>query len=902
MTWFQKAIDLLKKISPETAAAVEIGVDTAKGTASFAKLTYRMGEAAVVNVEEGFGKVYRAITGTGGMPVFNTQEGPLKSSVSLQDAVQLAKGAYQKEGGSREGYRTVSTVEVKDLGFSVYESEADGHVVVSFRGSNSFANWKRNLNFLMKDDGHGNKVHGGFKNAWDELKPYVDKELFELFGSNKMTNNVTFTGHSSGGAIAQLALSDYTNSVEGDERRLMDAVTFASPVVGDAGFNASIPGGHLMNVADPRDSIPKITQQLHPGLKENKTAIRWIAVVDRAARKNDEVKKDAIKFGIELSFDLGIAAIMAYAPGLFAEGAEAAGPEAAEAALAEGLALEEAVIAAAEESAGVGVAAEEAAALESIGGLEGEAFSGEERMELRSLLNPESRAEVMEQLRNIDLKAAIVEKAGEIDWETTISRALATAGISKAAQNLIRPFLSENMEGVELNEEKVKFLLDNSFEFMYGSVVAHPIDTYIKNIDTRFGDQRDNAREDMWHNYQKNLEKEGADPTDMLEFLTEDEVSEFQGGFHHGRRFAGPETEDVAGDEGEDADDEAETDDEEDEDTLGDDEIRVINGEPLHVVKEGLERKPNGERIFAVVDEDGETIAYSGPSHATSTTTLYGNWTGMAPRANDFPVKTGGGAFSALDTFSLAYVANSYTSGYHNHEADSQYIKRITAAFRNGHISESIDSEEARVARVILHHFRESGHIFAAHETALAEKGQLVSGIDAMVHGVLGDAEGSLELSVGQKRKAERILESPGGGGVAADLLQRDAKRLKSNLIETKDIMEDGMRTIEFNLRSLKALGLEKGPQYAALMRGAQETALAYKTALNVEERISECIREAQSVNSGATFNRESADSLFPNVLAGNAPSEVNEDESHLSGHGEYFKDIAVSEILHAII
>jgi hypothetical protein len=925
MTWFSKAINFVKKHAPpDVAQQIDMAQEFIEGTVGFAKLTAEMAEAAVINIEEGLGKGYRAITGTGKRPVFNAQEGPLKSSVSLQDLAQITKHSYKPDSEMRSGYTLISSKEVKDLAFTVLQSEEDGHVVVSFRGSANFENWKRNLDFRRVDDGRGNTVHHGFKSAWDELKPYVDKELFDIFGQNTFTNNVTFTGHSLGGAIAQFATAEYAST---QNPRLVDGVTFATPVVGDDGFNKSIPGGHLMNVVDPRDSVPKIVQQLQPDFKENTLARRWMPVGDRAARKNDEVKKDAIKFGIELSFDLGAALIMAYAPEVF-EGAEEAGPEVDEILIEETLALEDAAIAAAEESAGLGAAAEEGAALEAIGASEGETFTSDQRLDLRSLFNAESRAQVREQLGSIDVaeltKNTVLNKYEKIDWEKTIMKTLQAKGVSKGAQNLIMPFISENTDGLDdIKAEQMEFLLQKGWDFMYGSVVAHPINTYIKNIDTRFGSQRDNARDDMWKNYQAHLKDEGFDDTELLEFMTEEELADFREGFAHGDAVAGVEDgEDEEGGEEEGKEGEEEEEGMVSQDffveapqhTLAGHEANEISGRPLHVVTEGLGRKANGQRIFGVSDENGDVLSYSGPSHPASSTTLYGRWTGVAPFANDFPVKVsrqnafGGQSYSALDTFSLAYLVNSYTNGYHNAEADQMYIKRISAAINNGFISESIDAEELRVAKQILREFNERGHLFGADTAGGPVQGNLLTEIDVLARGALndiGDDVSGVVVGFGpsQKLKVVKMLGTRTGTGVARDILTRSSKRLKSGEVTSTSIVENSAQTIDFNLRAMEVLGLDKTPEYAVLKNGAKQNAMAYKTALNVEESLSRTIQGAQAQADGDVFDTNNPDSILPNVLGDYTSVEgLAVDERHLSSNAEHFKELAVAQILKSII
>jgi len=921
MTWFKKALEFFKDIQPQsTKPFVEAGEKLVEGVPGFAKLTGEMIEAAGVNIEQGIAKGFRAITGKSNfLPAHNTMEGPLKSSVSLQDLAHFSQGAYDdKGGGPREGYDIITTRQVDDLSFSIYQNSSDGHVVVSFRGTNSFENWsKRNLDFHTVDDGFGNSVHGGFKGAWDELKPVVDHELYDLLGSHTLTNNVTFTGHSLGGAIAQLAGADYSAN---QNPRLVDTVTFAAPVVGDQGFLDRIPGGHMMNVVDPRDSVPKIVQLLQPKFVEPELTTRIIAVGDKAARTNDRVKKDAIKFGIDIAFDAGIVMLMVYGGEFFEAGAEA-GPEVGEAIVEEGLAIEEGLVGAAEKAAGVGIEAEEGALLEAIGG-GGESFSTAERADIGLLFNAESRASVMEQLSNIDIPAllenAIKDKVGAIDWEQTLQKAMLAEGMKQGAVNLITPFVMHNVEGLEtVDPDKIHFLLQNSYEFMYGAAAAHPMGQYIKNIDTRFGDNRINARDDMWQNYLKKLDPSNKELEGLLQFMTEEELAQFQEEFAHAVETA----EEVDDDE----EDEEDQDDPVDMPTGTREETRVdphnlagheaneISGRPLQVLTEGLGRKADGGRIFSVITEDGDVLSYNGPKHTGSTTTLFGKWTGVAPFADDFPVKVsrqnafGGQSFSALDTFSLAYLVNSYTNGYHNDEADKIYQKRINAAIENGFISESIDGEELRVAKQILQEFNERGHLFAV-DTGKEVKGNLLTEIDVASRGAianLGDDVNGVPIAFTQnrKRKISEMFTTREGTGVARDIMHRDSKRIKSSETDDVNLIENGMGTIEFNLRALRSLGMENSPEYAMLLNAAKQASLGYKTALNVEGKLSELVQNVQRVTDSGAFDTEGPGGIFPNVLGQYTTRDVKiQDDSNISGNAEYFRDIAVREILKKIV
>ena len=942
MTWLRKAINFIKEHVPqETAFHIEVAEDIITEGADQVKLATEMVNAALVNVEVAAEKGFKKILGDPGPPGFNTQEGPTRSTVSVQDLASMASSAYDEGGGQRDKYHNLVNRQVKDLSFTIFESDLDGHLVVSFRGTNSFENWqKRNLDFHKVDDGHGNMVHGGFKSAWDDLKPVVDKELFDIFGSHEFTNNVTFTGHSLGGAIAQLATADYG---ETQNPRLVDGFTFASPVVGDEGFNKRIKGGHLMNVIDPRDSVPKIVQQLQPDFKENMLARQELALGDRAAQINDKVKKDAIRFGIKLSFDVGTLALLSVLGPELGEAAEVS-PEVDEVVLEGGLALEEEAVIAAQESAGLGAAAEEAAGVKAIAG-EGLGITTAERAEISVLLNAETRASVIAQLRALDAKTIaeniVLDRLGKVNLELSIARVLTARGIDQSVQNLITPFIVENMKGLEeIDPERISFLIQNSYDFMYGSIVAHPMGTYVKNVDTRFGDTPANAREWMWHNYTENLEEGGENEGELLEFMSPEELFEFKNDFTHQDVFDHKEsgTPNIRG-RGPllvDPDDLAEHEkvieemdrEREEESKQGvlkpkDDDFQVkmhdvsanfgrsVTGRPLQVLVEGQGRKSNGERVYAVVTETGETLSYTGPSHPASTTTLYGKWTGVAPFADAEPMKVsrqnafGSQAYSALDTFSLAYLVNSYSNGYHNQKADEMYQKRIHMAIDNGFISEAIDGEELRVAKFILQQFEESGHLFGA-STASAKKGNMLTEIEMMSRGKLTEVGDDVTgvpvgFSNNAKRKLERMLETPEGTMVARDIMQRDSKRLKSSEVDDVNIMEDSVDTIQFNMMALKALGMSNRPEFSVMLNGAKQNAMAYKTALNVERKISDVIKEVSS--KGNPMFAPGPKSIFPNTFSRYTDSETNQtNDANLGGSEEYLVDVAVSNILKSLV
>jgi hypothetical protein len=535
-------------------------------------------------------------------------------------------------------------------------------------------------------------------------------------------------------------------------------------------------------------------------------------------------------------------------------------------------------------------------------------------------------------------------------------------GISTAAQNLIVPFVTENVTG-EIDPEGVKFIMDNSFDFMYGAARAHPVGQYVSNVENQFSGQEDNARADMWDNYQKNLKKEGKEE-ELVDFLTEDELKQYMDEFHHDDLDDGDDGEDGEGEEGEEfvigesdrlrvggeEEEKVETvggrrrirrarrrrrgggvaargdgfggdreqgvggQEEEDEEApeaqqteihnLAGIESSSVNGRPLHAFPSRTGRKQDGSTVFSVLTEEGQTLSYNGPSHAGSTTTMYGKWTGVAPFANDLPVKVtrssglGGQAFSALDTFSMAYLINSYQDGYHNSQADAMYQRRIKAAIDNGFISDSVDQDEFRVANIILRQFKEKGHLFGAEDESITSRGNMLSEIELMARGDLSDAtEGvsgvNVHFSRGEKRKLSRAFATPEGNAIGREVMERSSKRLATEDVTGVNVIENSMKSIDFNMRALRALGMENSVEYAVLNDGAKKASNAYMTALNVEKELSNFMTDTNVPVEGVLIN----------PLAGNVTHDnLREENINTSGNGEYLKDKLTLEILKIVL
>lgn len=120
--------------------------------------------------------------------------------------------------------------------------------VLVFRGTTNIKDWITNANAVLKQTPEGgDRIHPGFKAAYDNVKCQILKLLEEVEGLP-----LYITGHSLGGALAICATYDLP------KKRLAACYTFGGPRVGDQAFvdRFKTPIYRVVNGFDPVPMIP----------------------------------------------------------------------------------------------------------------------------------------------------------------------------------------------------------------------------------------------------------------------------------------------------------------------------------------------------------------------------------------------------------------------------------------------------------------------------------------------------------------------------------------------------------------------------------------------------------------------------------------------------------------------
>jgi len=136
-----------------------------------------------------------------------------------------------------------------------YLAESEAIIVLAFRGTQSAANWDTNCQTGMVHPGDTDsrlRVHQGFYSAFERLSD-GEKGIREQIRAKTPANvPIYITGHSLGGALAQIATAVLGND------QIAACYTFGSPRVGNYIFDLWVkpPSYRVINYADIVPQVP----------------------------------------------------------------------------------------------------------------------------------------------------------------------------------------------------------------------------------------------------------------------------------------------------------------------------------------------------------------------------------------------------------------------------------------------------------------------------------------------------------------------------------------------------------------------------------------------------------------------------------------------------------------------
>lgn len=193
-----------------------------------------------------------------------------------------------------------------DYGYiAIYED----HIIISFKGTNNLKGWISNFNvFPLEKDEYLKKnlkegkwgkgiIHDGFYEAWKFFKPCITR-LIDKYHINSTDKDIYITGHSRGGALAELCARHLAKNLG----IKCSCVTFGAPSVGikeyrDQFRSLPINGTRVINGWDIVPNVPPHILGFRPGCA-NKFWIRaawWKKFIPRLVSKFHTTYGEAIK-------------------------------------------------------------------------------------------------------------------------------------------------------------------------------------------------------------------------------------------------------------------------------------------------------------------------------------------------------------------------------------------------------------------------------------------------------------------------------------------------------------------------------------------------------------------------------------------------------------------------------
>lgn len=190
------------------------------------------------------------------------------SPATAKGAAALADLAYQSPQEIRSkllaaGYTNVEFIENGVTGTQAFVASRGDAVVVGFRGTSSLNDVTTDLiggAGLLAPSRFGGQMHDGFLTAYQSVERQITDAVNRAKGGNP-NKPILFSGHSLGGALAQIAATDLREK----GATIAGVYTFGQPRVGDKGFCDHYKALGLgaktfrhINQNDPVPCVPKL--------------------------------------------------------------------------------------------------------------------------------------------------------------------------------------------------------------------------------------------------------------------------------------------------------------------------------------------------------------------------------------------------------------------------------------------------------------------------------------------------------------------------------------------------------------------------------------------------------------------------------------------------------------------
>ncbi len=291
-----------------------------------------------------------------------------------------------------------------------------------------------------------------------------------------------------------------------------------------------------------------------------------------------------------------------------------------------------------------------------------------------------------------------------------------------------------------------------------------------------------------------------------------------------------------------------------------------IRGRPLFSYTDG--HKSTGSVRFALVNEIGMVRRYEGRVHPSSSSTWYGHWTGLAPRADSLPVKVrspkGVLRFSCLDTYAMAYAIDLDDFGFYHKESEQLFMNRIKRALEVGNIAVAVDRDEYDTAKRMIQKFVDDGHLFGVatadpEDQSRIERAFIRSNVAQEVD-IPFDASPNMVLSGRAEETLRTSLSARTADSTAAlsQLMYGTHKRVRTHSANPHGYFTaHGVNTMQEALGYMEQMGMKSSFEYSwmretfARARQASDAAAQFMTQVaNTADEVSRDVgRTLQPLN-----------------------------------------------------